>query len=81
MEHAEPDGEWPPNRVFLRSPVSPSNTKWVDWSDVRPLVVDKEPLSRLLPRSCPTMDPMSLSVGDVLDYSESCYDPSMIRFG
>ena len=29
MERAEPDGDWPPSRVFLRSPVSPSNVKWV----------------------------------------------------
>ena len=81
MERAEPDGEWPPSRVFLRSPVSLSNAKWVAWYRlaVRPLAVDREPL--LLPRSYPTMDPMSLSVGDVLVYSESCDDPSMIRLG
>ena len=55
MERAEPDGDWPPSRVFLRSPVSLSNAKWVAWSAVRPLAIDREPL--LLPRSYPTMDP------------------------
>ena len=80
MELAEPEGEWPPSRVFLRSPVSPSNAKWVAWSAVRPLAIDREPL--LLPRSYPTMDPMTLSVDDVLVYSESCDDPSMtVRLG
>ena len=79
MERAEPDGDWPPSRVFLRSPVSPSNAKWVAWSAVRPLAIDREPL--LLPRSYPTMDPMTLSVDDVLVYSESCDDPSVIRLG
>ena len=79
MECAEPDGDWPPNRVFLRSPVSPANAKWVAWSAVRPLVIDREPL--LLPRSYPTMNPMTLSVDDVLVYSESCDDPSVIRLG
>jgi hypothetical protein len=79
MERAEPDGDWPPSRVFLRSPVTPSNAKWVAWSSVRPLAIDREPL--LLPRSYPTMDPMTLSVDDVLVYSESCDDPSMIRLG
>ena len=69
MERAEPDGEWPPSRVFLRSPVSPSNAKWVAWSAVRPLAIDREPL--LLPRSYPTMDPMTLS----------CDDLSVIRLG
>ena len=59
--------------------MSPSNAKWVACSAVRPLVVDKEPL--LLPRLYPTMDPMSLSVGDVLVYSEPCDDPSVIRIG
>ena len=60
MKHAEPDGEWPPSRVFLCSPVSPSNAKWIAWPAVRPLAIDKEPL--LLPRSYPTMDPMTLSI-------------------
>ena len=46
---------------------------------VRPLAIDREPL--LLPRSYPTMDPMTLSVDDVLVYSESCDDPSVIRLG
>ena len=79
MERAEPDGDWPPNRVFLRNPVSPSNAKWVALSAVRPLATDKEPL--LLPRSYPNMDPMTLSVDDVLVYSESCDDASVIRLG
>ena len=79
MEAAEPEGEWPPSRVFLRSPVSPSNARWVAWSAVRPLAIDREPV--LLPRSYPTMDPMTLSVDDVLVYSESCDDSSMISLG
>ena len=81
MGRAEPDDEWPPSRVFLRNPVSPSNAKWVAWSAVRPLDIDREPL--LLPRSYSTMDPMSLSVGGVLVlvYSESCDGPSVIRLG
>ena len=79
MERAEPDGDCPPSRVFLRSPVSPSNAKWIAWSAVCPLAIDREPL--LLPRSYPTMDPTTLFVDDVLVYSESCDDPSVIRLG
>ena len=39
MERAEPGGDWPPSRIFLRGPVSPSNAKWVDWLAFRPLAV------------------------------------------
>ena len=35
----------------------------------------------MLPRSYPTMDPMTLSVDDVLVYSESCDDPSIVSLG
>ena len=59
--------------------MSPFNAEWVAWSVVRPLAIDREPL--LLPRPYLTMDPMTLSVDDVLVYLESCGDPSVIRVG
>ena len=76
MEASEPPNQWPPTRVFLRCTISSTaNCKWVSWSEIRPLSIDREPL--LLPR-IQAAESVELSTGDVLVYSSDS-DPSDVH--
>ena len=78
LEAAEPVDQWPPARVFLRCKVSPAtNCKWVSWTNIRPLSIDREPL--LLPR-IQADTALELVPGDVLVYSSESH-PSDVSLG